>query len=47
MSPAPAPILSRRLGADKHLADDEPVMHEPVRRPRSMRDLDSIPDDFD
>jgi len=37
----------RRAGADKHLADDEPVLHEPVRRPRSYRDLDHIPDDFD
>jgi hypothetical protein len=37
----------RRVGADKHLADDEPVAHEPVRRPRSVRDLDHIPDDFD
>lgn len=33
--------------ADKHLADDEPVIHEPILRPRSRRDLDYIPDDFD
>lgn len=36
-----------RTGADKHLADDEPVTHEPVRRPRHYRDLDQIPDDYD
>ncbi len=29
---------------DKHLADDIPVDHEPVRRPRSRRDLDELPD---
>ena len=36
---------------DRHLirneADETPVMHEPVRRPRSVRDLDHIPDDLD
>jgi len=36
-----------RTGADKHLADDEPVTHDPVRRPRHYRDLDQIPDDYD
>jgi hypothetical protein len=32
---------------DKHLADDEPVEHAPVSRPRRRYDLDAIPDDFD
>jgi outer membrane biosynthesis protein TonB len=34
--------------SDKHLInDDVPVDPEPVSRPRSYRDLDAIPDDFD
>lgn len=48
----PAPLTpplrgSRKAPADKHLANDEPVLPEPPRRPRSYRDLDSIPDDID
>jgi hypothetical protein len=27
--------------------EETPVMHEPVRRPRSARDLDHIPEDYD
>jgi ribonuclease E len=47
---------ARRGRADKHLVSDETHEEEPViethlpdppRRPRSYRDLDSIPDDFD
>jgi hypothetical protein len=30
-----------------HLATEQPVIPEPVRKPRSYRDLDTIPDDFD
>jgi hypothetical protein len=41
------PPIVRTGSADRHLADDEPVLHEPVRRPRSVRDLDHIPDDYD
>jgi len=46
------PSAIRRTGStDRHLirneADETPVMHEPVRRPRSVRDLDHIPDDLD
>jgi ribonuclease E len=33
--------------ADRHLINDEPVAPQPVTRPRTYRDLDSIPDDFD
>ena len=29
----PASRSRRSAPADKHLADDEPVLHEPVRRP--------------
>lgn len=43
---AEAPIV-RTGSTDKHLHDEEPVLHEPVRRPRSYRDLDHIPDDYD
>jgi hypothetical protein len=27
--------------------DDEPLLPEPPRRPRTYRDLDAIPDDLD
>ncbi|MFN4242890.1 MAG: hypothetical protein ACK4PI_06585, partial [Tepidisphaerales bacterium] len=33
--------------ADTHLADDEPVDHQPLHRPQAPRDLDAIPDDMD
>ncbi|HWE95651.1 MAG TPA: Rne/Rng family ribonuclease [Tepidisphaeraceae bacterium] len=47
--PEPAPVapVVRTGSADRHLADDEPVHHEPIRRPRNLRDLDTIPEDFD
>ncbi|MGN6504997.1 MAG: hypothetical protein ACTHM6_05480 [Tepidisphaeraceae bacterium] len=45
---APAPIPQGEVvktgSADKHLADDEPVAHDPVRRPSSYSDLDELPD---
>jgi hypothetical protein len=37
----------RTGSADRHLASDDPVAPAPVSRPRSFRDLDAIPDDFD
>jgi ribonuclease E len=38
----------RSGSTDRHLVlDDVPVDPEPVRRPRSARDLDEVPDDFD
>jgi hypothetical protein len=37
----------RTGSTDRHLISDEPVNPEPVRRPRSYRDLDAIPDDLD
>ncbi|HVT88863.1 MAG TPA: Rne/Rng family ribonuclease [Tepidisphaeraceae bacterium] len=44
---APAPVI-RTGSTDKHLMhDDQPVLHEPPRRPRSLRDLDALPDDMD
>ena len=54
--PAPAPPTHRAVrdeqpvvktgSTDRHLVtDDEPVV--PVSRPRTYRDLDAIPDDFD
>lgn len=47
-TPAPASTPFIKSGStDKHLNDEEPVHHEPVRRPRSYRDLDAIPDDYD
>lgn len=42
--PPPQPDVVKTGTVDKHLADDEPVDHEPVRRPRSVRDLDELPD---
>jgi hypothetical protein len=43
----PAPVV-RTGSTDRHLIhDDEPVHHEPPRRPRTYRDLDAIPEDFD
>jgi len=35
------------MPADRHLVHDEPVMPQPLPRPRTYRDLDSIPDDFE
>lgn len=45
-NPAPPPKINvvRTGSADKHLADDHPVDHAPVSRPRSYRDLDELPD---
>jgi ribonuclease E len=41
-------IATARGGiADRHLVADEPVLPQPPRRPRTYRDLDEIPDDFD
>jgi hypothetical protein len=39
--------ITRTGSSDRHLASDEPIAPEPSRRPRSYRDLDAIPDDFD
>jgi hypothetical protein len=45
--PVLVPII-RSGSTDRHLVlDDIPVDPEPVRRPRSVRDLDAVPDDFD
>jgi ribonuclease E len=43
----PEPVVVRTGSTDRHLIEDEPAFPQPVRRPRSVRDLDSIPDDFD
>ncbi len=48
--PEPVAVLPvvRSGSTDRHLVmDDIPVDPEPVRRPRSVRDLDAVPDDFD
>jgi hypothetical protein len=42
-----APTLTKTGSADRHLINDEPIAPPPVARPRSYRDLDSIPDDYD
>jgi ribonuclease E len=44
---AEASTLTRTGSADKHLVHDEPVAPQPQQRPRTYRDLDTIPDDFD
>jgi ribonuclease E len=45
--PTPEHTVIRTGSTDRHLIEDEPAFSPPVRRPRSIRDLDSIPDDFD
>jgi ribonuclease E len=42
-----AETLTKTGSADRHLIHDEPIAPQPVSRPRSHRDLDSIPDDYD
>ncbi len=44
---APSPPIVRTGSTDKHLMRDEVPEAAPVRRPRTYRDLDSIPEDFD
>ncbi len=45
---APQPLPVTRTGStDRHLIHDDPVIPEPIHRPRSYRDLDQIPDDLD
>lgn len=43
----PPPAVRRTGSTDRHLMRDEPVIPEPVRRPRTSRDLDEIPDDLE
>jgi ribonuclease E len=43
---APAPVVKTGSN-DRHIVDDEPIDPQPVRRPRTYRDLDEIPDDLD
>ncbi|GIW75796.1 MAG: hypothetical protein KatS3mg104_0859 [Phycisphaerae bacterium] len=42
--PPPQPDVVRTGSVDKHLADDEPIAHEPISRPISFIDLDALPD---
>jgi ribonuclease E len=44
--PSESPVV-RTGSTDRHLVEDEPVLPQPARRPRSAVDLDHIPDDFD
>jgi hypothetical protein len=42
------PVPVQRTGStDRHLLHDEPVLPQPLSRPRTYRDLDQIPDDLD
>jgi len=43
-SPPPQVNVVKTGSADKHLADDEPVVREPASRPRTYRDLDALPE---
>jgi len=45
--PQPFPAVQRTGSSDRHLIHDEPILPEPLPRPRSYRDLDQIPDDLD
>lgn len=42
----PMPVV-RTGSTDRHLADDEEIAPSVVSRPRTYRDLDAIPDDYD
>lgn len=42
--PPPQPDVVKTGSTDKHLADDEPIAHEPMSRPISFVDLDALPD---
>jgi hypothetical protein len=47
-SPSPSSASPVRTGStDRHLMRDEPVLPQPIARPRTYRDLDHIPDDLD
>jgi len=41
------PPVPRTGSTDRHLLHDEPVLPQPLSRPRTYRDLDQIPDDLD
>ncbi len=41
------PVVVKTGSTDRHLISDEPVLPQPVQRPRTYRDLDHIPDDLD
>jgi ribonuclease E len=43
----PAPVVVKTGSTDRHLISDEPILPQPVQRPRTYRDLDHIADDFD
>jgi ribonuclease E len=45
--PLPMEIVPRTGSTDRHLVHDEPILPEPLKRPRSYRDLDQIPDDLE
>jgi len=47
LPPVPDQPVVRTGSTDRHLASDEPVIPQPISRPRSYRDLDEIPDDFE
>jgi hypothetical protein len=46
-APPPLPVVVKTGSTDRHLMSDEPVLPQPVQRPRTYRDLDHIPDDLD
>ncbi|MCY2954123.1 MAG: Rne/Rng family ribonuclease [Planctomycetota bacterium] len=46
-APAPSTSVIRTGSSDRHLMQDEPILPQPLARPKTYRDLDSIPDDLD
>ena len=44
---APSTSVIRTGSSDRHLMQDEPILPQPLARPKTYRDLDSIPDDLD
>jgi len=45
-APPPVPVVVKTGSTDRHLMSDEPVLPQPVQRPRTYRDVDHIPDDM-
>jgi len=43
----PLPPVAKTGSTDRHLVDDEPIDIPPPQRPRSRRDLDEVPEDYD
>jgi hypothetical protein len=43
----PAAMSGKRAATSEHVVNDEPVEPQPLKRPKSVSDLDAVPEDFD